>query len=115
MKSPHILRASACMSFAAMLAILATTAAPARTWTIHQRQLAEQSRITKGEKSGELTKKEADGLRQDMADIDGKIAKAKAKNGNKISIKDQGKIEKSLNDVTLKIEKLELEKRTQPK
>src|ERR1700722_17121411 len=63
MKSPHILRASACMSFAAMLAIL-TTAAPARTWTIHQRQLAEQSRITKGEKSGELTKKEADGLRE---------------------------------------------------
>ncbi|HEY9719950.1 MAG TPA: hypothetical protein V6C69_20900 [Trichormus sp.] len=115
MKSPNFLRASACMTLAAMLGILATTAAPARTWTIHQRQVAEQSRITKGEKSGELTKKEADGLRADMADIDSKIAKAKAKNGGKISIKDQGKIEKDLNDVTLKIEKLELAKRTQPK
>jgi len=115
MKLRRISRSLACINLIAVVAMLSTTAAPAKTWTIYQRQLAEQTRIKKGEKSAELTKKEADGLRSDMADIDNKIAKAKSKNGGKISIKDQGKIEKALNDVTLKIEKLELAKRTQPK
>lgn len=113
MKSSIIKRTFACIGLATCMLGLIATAAPAKTWTIYQRQVAEQSRIRKGEKSGELTKKEADGLRDDMKDIDNKIAKAKSKNGGKISIKDQGKIEKALNDVTLKIEKLELAKRTQ--
>ena len=89
--------------------------AEARKWTITQREVEEQKRINSGEKANELTKKEAADLRGDMADIASRIDKMKSKNGGKLSYKDEGKIEKSLNDVTLKMEKKKLEKRVIPK
>jgi hypothetical protein len=88
--------------------------AKGKVWTITERQVEEQKRISAGEKSSELTKKEADDLRSDMESISTKIAKMKEKNGGKLSLKDQGKIEKSLNDVTLKIDKFKLAKRVTP-
>lgn len=89
--------------------------AEARKWTIYERQVAEQKRINSGEHSGELTKKEADGLREDMSDMANRINKMKDKNGGRLSYADEGKLEKNLNKVTLKIEKLRLEKRVTPK
>ena len=83
----------------------------AKKWTITQRQVEEQKRISSGEKSGELTKKKQLIRRSDMSDLAARIDKMKSKNGGKLSYKDEGKIEKSLNDVTLKIEKKKLEKR----
>lgn len=115
MTTREICKVAACLGLVTGLVTFDASGAMARQWTIYQRQVAEQARITKGEKSGDLTKKEADGLRSDMADIDAKIKKAKEKNAGKISIKDQGKIEKALNDVTLKIQKLELAKRVTAK
>jgi len=100
---------------AASLLIGLASSSQARKWTIYERQVAEQKRINGGEHSGELTKKEADGLRDDMSDIANRISKMKDKNGGKISYSDEGKLEKNLNKVTLKIEKLRLEKRVTPK
>ena len=48
-----------------------------------------------------------------MNDIASKITKMKSKNGSKLSYADEGKIEKDLNDVSLKIKKLELKKRVE--
>ena len=84
-----------------------------RPITITQRQEALQRDILKDQKSMELTKKEADGLRDDMSDIASRITKMKSKNGGKLSYADEGKVEKSLNDVSLKIKKLELKKRVE--
>jgi peptidoglycan hydrolase CwlO-like protein len=94
---------------------LPNAATAARKWTITQRIEAEQSRINKGEKSGELTKKEADDLRGTISDINTKIGKMKEKNAGKLSYKDEGKIEKQLNGVTVKYTKLSLEKRVTSK
>ncbi|HEY9775398.1 MAG TPA: hypothetical protein V6C81_16650 [Planktothrix sp.] len=104
----------ALLTAALAVGVLVPNAALAKL-TISQRINVENGRIRKFEKSGELTKKEADGLRDDMADIDSKIAKSKAKNGGKLSYKDQGKIDESLNKVTLKITKLQLAKQTTSK
>jgi hypothetical protein len=46
-----------------------------------------------------------------LQDVSDKIAKMKDKNGGKLSYKDEGKIEKTLNDISLNIKKLELQKR----
>jgi hypothetical protein len=98
-----------CMVFA--IGFLANPAQAAKKWTIYQRQVEEQKRIASGEKANELTKKEADGLRSDMSSMSERIEKMKSKNGGKLSYADEGKIEKDLNKVTVKIEKLKLEKR----
>ncbi|HEY9715221.1 MAG TPA: hypothetical protein V6C72_17250, partial [Chroococcales cyanobacterium] len=82
---------------------LAGAAVAKRAYTITERQEKLQREITKDERSKELTKKEADGLRQDLQDITNRIAKMKEKNGGKLSYKDEGKIEKSLNGVSLKL------------
>ena len=86
-----------------------------KQWTIYERQVELTKRIASGEKANELTLKEADKLRKRMADINERVEKAKAKNGGKISYKDEGKIEKDLNKVSLDIQKLKLEKRVEPK
>jgi septal ring factor EnvC (AmiA/AmiB activator) len=101
--------------FAASLALLigiSTLQQPAQArYTINERQVRLQKEISQGVKANELTKKEADDLKSSMADIDSRIAKMKEKNAGKISIKDQKKLEKSLNDVSVKITKLRLDKR----
>lgn len=83
----------------------------AKKWTVTQRQEQLAKETGTGEKANELTKKEADDVRSDLADISSRIAKMKEKNGGKLSYKDEGKIEKALNDVSLKIQKLKLQKR----
>jgi septal ring factor EnvC (AmiA/AmiB activator) len=101
--------------FAASLVLLigiSTLQQPAQArYTINQRQVRLQKEISQGVKANELTQKEADDLKSSMADIDSRIAKMKEKNAGKISIKDQKKLEKSLNDVSVKITKLRLDKR----
>jgi hypothetical protein len=89
--------------------------AKSRHWTITDRQVALSSKVTAGEKSNELTKKEADKFRSRLQDVDERINKAKAKNGGKLSYKDQGKIESALNDISIDLQKKQLAKRVQPK
>jgi septal ring factor EnvC (AmiA/AmiB activator) len=88
-----------------------TADAAKKKWTIYERQVDLQKRIEKGEKSNELTKKEADKLRDRMADIKDRVEKWTAKNGGKLTYKDQGKIEKDLNKVSTDLTKWSLEKR----
>ena len=114
MSSLRILSLVTTVSLAAG-AISALPSLAKRPITITQRQEALQRDISKDEKSNELTKKEADGLRSDLQDIANKINKMKAKNGNKLAYKDEGKIEKDLNGVSLHLKKLELNKRVDAK
>jgi hypothetical protein len=90
-----------------------SVSAKAKQWTITERQQALSSKVDKGEKSNELTKKEADKLRSRLSDVDDKIQKAKDKNGGKLSYKDEGKIEKILNSISVDLDKEELDKRVQ--
>lgn len=80
-------------------------------WTIYERQVRLKKEVAQGMKANELTKKEYEGLMDSLTHINERITKMKAKNFGKLSIKDQGKIEKSLNDVSVRIQKYRLEKR----
>jgi hypothetical protein len=83
------------------------------TLTVYDRQVALTKEIAKGEQSKELTAKEATDLRSKLADIEKRKTKMETKNGGKLSYEDTNKIEKDLNDVSLKIQKKKLEKRVQ--
>lgn len=100
---------------AAALALLVGASAmqlPAQAgWTIYERQVRLKKEVGQGMKANELTKKEYDGLLNDLSNVNERIKKMKSKNFGKLSIKDQGKIERSLNDISVKIQKYRLEKR----
>ncbi len=93
-----------------LLSVTEASAKPKVTITMRIERLT--AKINKSQKSNELTLKEADHLREDIADINAKIEKAKEKNGGKLSYADENKIEKDLNKVSLKITKNSLNKRT---
>ncbi len=67
--------------------------------------------INAGQKSGELTIKEAHCLRKKEANIARKKTKMKAKNLGHLSNNDINDIEKDLNQVSLDLNKYRLEKR----
>mgnify|MGYP000113432034 CR=1 FL=1 len=108
--------ASFCLSLimatgmSALVSVTDASAKPKVTITMRIERLS--AKISKGQKSKELTLKEADHLREDISDINARIEKAKEKNGGKLSYADQNKIEKDLNKVSLKITKNSLNKRT---
>lgn len=83
----------------------------AKNITITERQEILMKKINQGEKSGELTLKEAEALRNESNKITEKQTKMKDKNGGKLSYADITKIEKELNKLSLKIQKKGLEKR----
>jgi len=94
------------------LSAVATQSASARAkYTITERQETLNKKISFGQRSGELTLKEADSLRDRSSNIDQRIAKMKEKNGGKLSYRDQNIIEKDLNKLSLSISKKELSKR----
>jgi hypothetical protein len=82
-----------------------------RKYTITQRIETLSTKVNAGQKSGELTLKEADSLRDKIADVNTRIDKFKAKNGGKLSYANENSIEKDLNGVSLKLTKKELSKR----
>lgn len=87
------------------------SAAKSKTWTVTERLEQLSKDIDKGEKSGELTAKEAKALREDSVDISNRMAKMKVENNGKLSAADNNKLEKMLNKLSLRIQKLELNKR----
>ncbi len=69
-----------------------------------------------GKKPKQLTNKEARKLRSDLADIARDKAKLKAASSTQTLTKDdQAKLEGELNDTSLKIKKLQMEKRVKAK
>lgn len=68
--------------------------------------------INEGQKGNQLTKKEADRLRSDLADVSRKKKKMKAKTHEKTLTDDQKReLEGDLNDISVAIQKHKLEKR----
>jgi len=104
---------SLCLVLAAgFSAAVSAPGAEAKTkYTITKRVSALTYKVNAGQKSGELTMKEADDLRNKLADVNSKIDKCKANNGGKLSYADENNIEKDLNKISLKAEKKELAKR----
>jgi len=96
---------------AALMLAMIPLAAEAKQWTITQRQEAQRKMIDKAQRANELTKKEADRLRDRLDDIASSEIKMKTKNGGQLSYKDKAKLEKDLNGVSLKIQKYKLNKR----
>ena len=86
-----------------------------KVWTIDTRAAKLMQEINEGQKSGELTVKEAKKLRSDLADIAHRKKLMKGDNAGKVSPEDRNKIEGDLNKVSAKIQKLELEKRVEHK
>lgn len=102
---------------ACSLMLLATLSfAPAmakdKVWTIDARQSQLMKDINTAQKSKQLTDKEAESLRADLADVSRKKAKMKTKNTEKDFSSDQkNELEGDLNKISVKIQKLQLEKR----
>jgi hypothetical protein len=80
-------------------------------YTITQRQEQLNREITAGLKANELTEKESTKLHERMTDVSSEISKMKAKNAGKLSYKDQGKVEKTLNSISIDMQKEKLQKR----
>ena len=98
---------------AILLSIVSVQCADAKKFTIYERQVTLNKEIDAGQKSGDLTLKEATKLKEEAAGISESIEKSKEKNAGKISIPDQNKIEKQLNKLSLNIQKKKLQKRVQ--
>lgn len=84
-------------------------------YTVTQRQDALRKEVDSGQKKNELTLKEASKLRDRLTDVNNRILKMKAKNGGQLSYKDEGKVEKDLNSISVDMQKQKLQKRVQSK
>jgi hypothetical protein len=84
-----------------------------KKWTITERSEALKKEVDAGQKAGELTAKESESLKEQAGKIDAKIVKMKSKNDGKLSYDNENSLEKDLNKLSLRIQKLKLEKRVQ--
>jgi hypothetical protein len=90
----------------------ASAAAPhKKPYTVTDRQNELRKKVAVAAKQNELTQKEASKLNQMLDDVDADIQKMKSKNAGKLSYKDEGKVEKRLNKVSLDLQKYQLAKR----
>lgn len=84
----------------------------AETMTIWQRQKALMTNINQGQKNNQLTDKEAKSLRKKLSAVSKKKAKMQRDaNGGKLSSENVIELEKDMNDISVEIKKLRLEKR----
>jgi hypothetical protein len=82
-----------------------------KPYTVTDRQNELRKKVAVAAKQNELTQKEASKLNQMLDDVDADIQKMKSKNAGKLSYKDEGKVEKRLNKVSLDLQKYQLAKR----
>ncbi|HNB23903.1 MAG TPA: hypothetical protein PKZ32_15915 [Candidatus Melainabacteria bacterium] len=104
------------LTTAALFILIASlaTEATAKVWTIDDRQSQLMKDINEGQKGKQLTKKEADHLRSDLADVARKKKKMKNKADNgKLTEDDKKELEGDLNKISDAIHKYKLEKRAQ--
>lgn len=84
----------------------------AETMTIWQRQKALMTNINQGQKNNQLTDKEAKSLRKKLSAVSKKKAKMQRDaDGGKLSSENVIELEKDMNDISVEIKKLRLEKR----
>lgn len=108
---PLSLLLAATMLLQLAVALPQSTDARGRRYTISQRHTALLAKINRFEKSGELTLKEANSMRDENSHIADREAKMKSKNGGKLSYKNINTIEDELNDLSNRIHKKSLNKR----
>ncbi len=88
--------------------------AKGKVWTIEARQAQLMQDINEGQKGKQLTKKQSDRLRSDLADVARKKKKMKSKNDGGPLTEDQKKeLEGDLNTISDDIHKYKLEKRAE--
>ncbi len=88
--------------------------AKGKVWTVEARQAKLMQDINDGQKAKELTKKESDRCRSDLADVARKKKKMKSKNNGAPLTEEQKKeLEGDLNSISELIHKYKLEKRAQ--
>lgn len=85
--------------------------AETKNLTVSQRQEILTQKICRAEKSNQLTRKEAQKLKDDNASISNKIARMKNRNNGKLSYEDLAELEKDLNKLSTKLHKNQLAKR----
>jgi hypothetical protein len=93
--------------------VLVGSAGPslARKWTVTQRQEALLKEIESDYKANQLTLAERDDLKEQRQKIVDREKSMKDKNGGKLSYEDNRKLEKDLNNLSIKLQKKVLAKR----
>ena len=98
----------------AIISILTTiNCVEAKKLTVYDRQVALKKEVDRAQSGKELTLKEADGFREKLDKVNEKKEKMIEKNGGKLSYKDEQKVEKWLNGISVDIQKKRLAKRIQ--
>lgn len=101
------------LTLATLLALLLASSpllpSEAKKWTVTQRLEKISKEIDEGRTGNELTVKQVETLKKEIADIKERMETMKAKNANKLSIPDTNKIHKELNDLSVRTLKLRLE------
>ncbi|MDX2107947.1 MAG: hypothetical protein SFY67_16210 [Candidatus Melainabacteria bacterium] len=85
----------------------------AKTWTIDERQEQLMKDINSAQEKKALTAKEGDKLRKMLANVSKKKAKWKTDKTRDLSQDEKFKLEGMLNDISVEIKRLQLEKRTE--
>jgi len=104
-----ILSLTVAMSLGTVLKVLPAPAKPINT---DEGQAKLMREVNAGQQSHQLTLKEANRLRKDLAQVARKKAKMLAKN-RKLSVEDVAKLKSDVNEISENIHRLELEKRAQ--
>ena len=104
---------SSMLSLAAVICLGAGLPAQSKPLLSDEGQAKLMQQVNAGQKSNQLTLKEAKKLRKDLANVARKKAKMLAKNGRKLSIADTTNLKSDINKISENIHKLELEKRAQ--
>ena len=96
------------------LSVSQPSSADAKKYTIYDRQVKLMQIVNKAQKDNQLTEKEAHKMRKKLASIARQKKKMIRKNDeNTLSNENKVKLEKELNDISLEIKKLMLEKRVE--
>jgi len=85
-----------------------------KTLIMDEGQAKLMQEVNAGQKSNQLTLKEANKLRKDLAHVARKKAKMLAKSNRKLDATDREELKSDINKISDNIHKLELEKRAQP-
>lgn len=94
-------------------ALFAPSDVSAKTWTIDERQEQLMKDINSAQEKKALTAKEGDKLRKMLARVSKKKAKWKTDKTRELSEDEKLKLEGDLNEISVEIKRLQLEKRTE--
>lgn len=85
----------------------------AKKLSVYERQVKLTKEVDKAQADKELTLKEANDLRERLTNLNERKEKMISKNAGKLSYKDEEKLEKTLNSISVEIQKKRLDKRIQ--